>query len=254
MRHQILSALALSSILISEASAQVTAVAGPPAAPVGCPFTVALSNDTNAPVSFLPSCLFSVSDAGGVLVYALSNCGPNFSTLAAGATYTATWPQVNTLGVPVPPGNYTITVGLPPFPGGGVAMFPVTVGGVDAAIALSGAPRIGTARSLELCAPLDGGRNYLVAAALGTSPGIPTCAGLLPLAPDELFTLSLTSGVFQSFQGVLNNTGQSSSPVLAIPRSPALFGATFFLAFVAYDAVSSCPITRISAPLPVTIR
>jgi hypothetical protein len=237
-------------VLASAAQAQVAAVVSP-SAPVGCPVIVAISNDTGAGV-WTGACPFGVRTAAGVPVLSSVPCIGIVIEILPGATFATSWNQLDDFGVQVPPGSYIVDVLVPSV---GLVPFPLTIGG-DAAVSLGGVPRIGTSRNLELCSPLDGGRGYLMAASLGTFPGIATCAGTVPLAIDRLLAFSLdpANPVFLGFQGTLDAAGRASSPALAIPSDPQLVGITVWLAFVAFDPVAACPITRISAALPVTVQ
>ena len=93
-------------------------------------------------------------------------------------------------------------------------------------------------------------------AALATGPGIPTCAGIVPLAADPLLFLSLdpTNPHFLNFAGVLAPDGAAETSTLALPNIPALVGQSFVLAFVVLEIGPVCPVVRISAPLTVTIE
>ena len=95
-----------------------------------------------------------------------------------------------------------------------------------------------------------------MAASLASVPGMSTCAGIVPLVPDDVFFFSLdpANGLFQNFAGVLGPSGTTSSPSITFPPAPWLIGLTFVVDFVAYDLSLPCLITRISSPLPITVQ
>jgi hypothetical protein len=233
-------------LVCSCAGAQVTGHVGPPVAPIGCPFTISLSNDTNG-IYWVGCTFFGVRDAAGVPVLEVG-CSANVNPMPPGATVTTYWPQTNTSGAQVPPGTYLVDFWV----GSVIQTQSVTIGGVDAAISILGAPHVGTTRNIRVCSPQDGGKAFAMAAAL-TTPGIATCAGIVPLAMDWLFFLSLdpSNPYFLNFTGTLANDGSSEVSALALPNIPALVGQSFVLAFVVLDFSQACPVLRISAPLTV---
>ena len=244
MRSMTLALLALSSV----SWAQLHAVVGPPVAPIGCPFVIGVSNDT--PVQqWVSACPFLIKDATGAQV-APGACPGIVYNLNPGETFTTAWPQFDFFGNPLPPGTYTVEVNLL----GITTSHQVVIGGADAAIAHEGVPKIGTNRTLRLCAPLDAGHSYLAGAALSAT-GIPTCNGVVPLALDPLLTFSIdpANPVFLNFAGTLDVAGGSQAPSLALPNLPAIVGASFVLCFIVADPSSPCIVRRIAAPLVVTI-
>jgi len=77
------------------------------------------------------------------------------------------------------------------------------------------------------------GADYVAAASLGTSPGIPTPFGMLPLNLDVLLRLSLRDrSTFTGFQGTISGDGRAQGAVHLVD-DPALHGFGFFVAFVA---------------------
>jgi hypothetical protein len=235
-------------VLDSLSFAQFQAVIGPPVAPIGCPFVVGVSNDTPVPHD-ISACPFQITNAAGAII-APGPCAGVVYTVNPGQTFTFFWPQLDQFGTQLPPGPYTVTVNLL----GTTYSSTVLVGGADAAAALMGVPRIGTNRSLQLCAPLDGGYPYLAGAALSAT-GIATCGGVVPLALDSLLTFSIdpANPVFLGFAGLLDASGASQAPSLALPNVPSIVGASFVVSFIAADPASPCLVRRIAAPLVVTI-
>jgi hypothetical protein len=244
MRSMTLALLALSSV----SWAQFHAVVGPPVAPIGCPFVIGVSNDTSVP-QWVSACPFIIKDATGATV-APGGCPGIVYQLNPGQTYTTGWPQFDFFGNPLAPGMYSVEVNLL----GTTFVQNVLVGGVDAAIAHQGVPKIGTNRNLELCSPLDAGHAYLAGAAL-SSTGIPTCNGVVPLALDPLllFSIDPTNPVFLNFAGTLDAGGMSQAPSLALPNLPGIVGASFVVSYIVVDPSSPCIVRRIAAPLVVTI-
>jgi len=230
--------------------AQVGVVVGPETAPIGCPFVIAISNDTNQTMWIGSPCPFNVKDATGAYVYA-PPCVAVLVPIAPGDTFVTTWNQIESYwGNPVPPGNYVIEL-----PAYGISK-PVTIAGNGAALASRGVPRIGTNRSLQFCAPTEAGRLYLGAASAAPALGIPTCGGVIPLSIDALLFASLIqpNATFQNFTGVLDSAGTSILPSLNIPNDPNLVGIQVAVAFVTFDPGLACPIRQISMPATVTIQ
>ncbi len=245
MRFAAFSAL----ILVSVAGAQVSSSVGPPVAPIGCPVSISVSNDTNS-TYFTSYCPFVIRDSGGTTIFT-PFCIAIVNPIAAGSTFTTYWAQNNDSGLQVPPGTYFVDV----FISGATQSTPVVIGGADAAVSILGVPRIGTQRNLRLCSPGDGGFTFGMAAAL-SSVGISTCAGIVPLDTDPLFFLSLdpSNPFFIGFTGALDNTGISETPSLNVPNVPAIVGQSFVLAFVTVDFSQPCPVRTISAPTSITIQ
>ena len=250
MKTYLIPALLLLPLASRPALAQLDATVGPSPAPLGAPISVAVSNDTPALVG-TGVCNFAVQDANGNPVFTFIACPEILALIPAGEVFVNSWNQLDDLGNPVPAGSYTVDVFLPD---GTTKSFPLTLGGVDAAATLHGVPRIGTTRALRLVSPLDPGFPYVAAASGAVAPGIATCAGALPIAPDFLFLLSLSgSSAFQNFAGTLDGTGESVDPQVSIPPSPALVGLPLAFAFLTLDLAQPCPVRRISAPLAVTV-
>ena len=246
-----LPALSALALLVAPLGAQVSSSVGPPQAPVGCPIQITLSNDTGVAVA-TGICPFEIQDAAGNLVFAPA-CIEILVFIQPGDTFTTQWDQVDQNGNQVPPGSYQVRVNEPD---GDVEFHKVEIGGTAAAIAPLGVAKTGTNRSYQLCSPGDPGRPYRLAASFTNAVGISTCAGTVPLDLDGLFFLSQsTPGVFQNFAGVLDATGASAAPSIAIPAQPGLVGTSFQLAFVVLDSPGApCGIRTISSNLPVTIQ
>ncbi|HYC76580.1 MAG TPA: hypothetical protein VEI02_03030 [Planctomycetota bacterium] len=251
MSHVSNKAAALLVACATFASAQVTATVGPPTAPVGCPIWISVSNDTPSGIFLSSPCPYVVKDAFGVAIYT-PFCIAIIQPIAAGGTFTTTWPQINDFGIPVGAGNYVVQVNHP----GGPTNVPITIStAATGGVAQLGTAKIGVTRNLGLCSPGDGGFTYVAAAAFTTTPGIVTCAGTIPLAADALLTLSLTpgNGVFNNFLGTLDATGRSTAPSITVPNLPALVGLSFWTAFVVYDPNAPCQIRSISEATEVFI-
>ncbi|HYC76579.1 MAG TPA: hypothetical protein VEI02_03025 [Planctomycetota bacterium] len=232
--------------------AQVTATAGPPVVPLGGTVWVSVANDTPNEVFLSSPCNYQVLDAGGLPVFAPVFCTGNVVQIPAGGVFSTTWSQVDNAFAQVPAGNYTVLVFHP----GGPTPVPIVVSATeDAGIAQLGTARIGTVRNLALVAPAHAGFAYVVAAAFSTTPGLGSCAGVVPLAADALLTMSLTpgNGVFFNFTGVLDVTGGATTPAIAVPNLPALIGLSFPVAFVVVDPTAPCFLRSISAPTTIVM-
>jgi catechol 2,3-dioxygenase-like lactoylglutathione lyase family enzyme len=90
---------------------------------------------------------------------------------------------------------------------------------------------LGAPTPITLEIPAAANRPFLLAAALGTAPGLPLPGGFtLPLNPDSVFNLSLTpgTGVFNGFFGNLDGNGRASA-TLTLPNLPGLLGLPIFV-------------------------
>lgn len=248
-------ALVISALLLfaPAASAQLKSAVGPPVAPVGCPISVSISNDTSFGTT-TGICYYEVKDASGALVFTFLACPQIAVFVPPGATYTLTWDQRDVFGVQVPPGRYQVEVKLPT---GSVETTTIRIDAdAEAAAAYLGVPKIGTQRNLRLCAPQDPSRFYFLGAAFAGDVGIPTCGGVVPLNPDGLLSLSTnpSNPSFLSFSGFLDEQGESTDPAISIPGDTAFVGAAFQLAFVAVDFAQPCPFVTVSEALPVLVE
>ena len=85
---------------------------------------------------------------------------------------------------------------------------------------------LGATSAVSLSVPSAANRFYILAASTATTPALPLPGGhILPLAPDALFSLSLTSGngVFVNFFGQLDAQGQGAASIV-IPALPHIIG------------------------------
>lgn len=121
-----------------------------------------------------------------------------------------------------------------------------------AALTLAEDPRVGRMVALELAAPCQPGATYALAAALGTTPGIPIDSRRIPLNPDALFALSFSvPSVFAGFVGTLDAQGRAAAAVHVLPP---LAGATFYLAGITLDPTAPSGIGAITGALPFAVR
>jgi hypothetical protein len=108
--------------------------------------------------------------------------------------------------------------------------------------------------------PGDGGLTYVIAASLGSQPGISLGpCGTIGLNVDILLILSLQGLVFFPFTGPLDGQGQlsgwptaASSPlVLNVPGGLGGLGVTVYTAFVTYPG--PCIVKTIAPTVPIAI-
>jgi len=93
-------------------------------------------------------------------------------------------------------------------------------------------PRVGTTVNLQVRADGDAGNGWLAACSLGSLPGFPIDTRVVPLNPDLLFALSLsTPSIFDNFLGVLDGMGRGTARI-HIPGVQGLVGITIYAAFV----------------------
>ncbi|MEM7205969.1 MAG: hypothetical protein AAF628_37285 [Planctomycetota bacterium] len=238
--------------LATAGPAQVASTVGPPVAPVGCPISIAISNDSPAQVG-TGICPYLVEDTAGRPVY-VPICPAILRLVEPGETFSTLWPQVDNNGRPVPPGDYAVTVTLP---GGAIQQHTVTIDATArGGVATVGVVRLGTARRLYACSPRTPNDLYVMAAsASGTAPGVALCGGTLPLNLDPLLLASLQPNpVLLDFQGLLDGSGTTTDPAIALPPIAALAGVSFHVAFVAAPRGQPCPLTVFSEPLRITVN
>ena len=112
-------------------------------------------------------------------------------------------------------------------------------------------PDVGKTYSLKLSSANDAGFTYQAALAFSHRPGIKTAAGVIPLAPDAMFRLSVTGApIFRGFSGLLDSRGAAVLHV-DIPNIAALRGLRLFLAAVTVDTTG---IRRILGPHGFNLR
>jgi len=122
-----------------------------------------------------------------------------------------------------------------------------------ATLTATGSPQVGTTVSLALFAPNDPGLVYVCGSSLGSVPGIPVDTRVIPLNPDGLLLLSLTTpAIFANYQGVLDNSGRAGA-MIHIPLIPPLAGVSFHTAFVTVRPGAPSGIGSISDAVPLTI-
>lgn len=255
-----LAPLALAALALP-ASSQLASTVGPPTAPTGGFVAISMSNDTATPFLVGQACPFEVHTAAGALVYDI-DC-PTWAAipLDPGGTATFWWEQVDNTFTQVPDGDYVVTVELPD---GTTPTHPLTIGGTAGGVAIKGVPRLGTTRGFFIQAPTAANLPYLMAASTAPAPGIPTCAGTIPLTPSPLLFLSLppSSSQFVNFTGALGESGEAGlsffsaapNPAVAIPADPTLAGLAVSFAFVSIDSSAPCVFRTISSALTVTLQ
>ncbi len=242
------------ALLAAPALAQITtgdvqSIVGPPQAPIGCPVSISISNDSNQGF-WMGVCPWQVLK-GSTPVFS-PICIQIAKLLSPGETFSTEWHQNDDFGNPVPPGKYTVRVFLPT----GIQQdHLVQIGGTDAGMAALGIPKIGTTRNYQLCSPLDPNGFYLVLASGSNTTGIPTCGGTVPLDADDILLTSVSDPtIFQNSFGNLDGNGRSDAMALAIPPLPSLVGLDLVFAFIVIDFTDPfCGIRRISAPLKLQI-
>ena len=166
----------------------------------------------------------------------------------------------------LPPGTFTVT-----FRATGYQDFTtsVTVGafnvtqtldvflvptGAPATLQRTGAGQPGTPVQLTYQSPGDAGRDYWVAMALGSVPGIALGSRTVPINGDALFLASLNL-----FPILVNNLGvlPAGDTVVAtfnVPPVPALVGLTFWFDGITLDPSCQAGVRAFSPSLSVTIQ
>ena len=231
----------------------VTVQVGPNPSPLGTPVYASVTNNTDL-VMGIGICPWRILDASGTEVFD-ATCLLGEALVSSLGTINYRWEQTDQLGNPVPAGNYFFEVLTP----GGAFVEPFTVGGVEANLHLKGTPAIGTAgfgfggRQIMLASPSDPGASAMALASFSTTPGIPTCGGLVPLAPDSLMAATISGNVLTNHITTLDAQGVSEEPLLPLPDQASLVGVNFALGFVVFDLAQPCFVTRVSQPLPLQV-
>ena len=122
-------------------------------------------------------------------------------------------------------------------------------------LAKSGTDRIGTITSLTYTSAGDAGAGYLLALALGATPGIPVgCGRTLPLNGDALFLASVQPGSpILNGIGTLPGSAQVAAQ-LVIPPIAALAGLTVYVGGVTTADDFPLSVKKFSASLPITFQ
>lgn len=132
-----------------------------------------------------------------------------------------------------------------------VDMFPGAV-----PLSMRAIPRPGGTVPLDLHAPNDPNRSYIMAVSLSNA-GIPVGSRVIPLFPDTIFFVTLSNflpTVTRNYQGVLDANGRATATLdLTSLTNPALQGITLHHAFVVLNPASPNGISTISNGLPVLI-
>jgi hypothetical protein len=248
-------ATALVSLALGSAAfAQVSTTLGPDPVPFAGTIGISMTNVGTTDTFIGDGCPYEVRrTSDGAVFYSLP-C-PLFAAieLEPGETASFFWDLRDDFNQLVPPDTYTVRVFQPD---GVVPSFVVTVGGVDAALAFLGPAKLGETPGLLLTSPPNAGRVYLAMASLATTPGIPTCAGVVPMAPFGIFfdSINPASPTFLSFLGVLDPfIGRSLDPHVAVPSSPSILGVQVWFDYVALDFTQPCVVTAIAAPVSVVV-
>lgn len=122
--------------------------------------------------------------------------------------------------------------------------------------ALSAAPVVGTTVQIQLSAPSEANRAFVLALSLASSPGITVGPGqVVPLAWDPVFEPSITAPTLIGLSGNagrMNAAGAASVP-WALPNAVSLVGFTVRAAFVTINAANGNA-AEISSALPVTFE
>ncbi len=116
---------------------------------------------------------------------------------------------------------------------------------------------VGTIVQLALDLPGSGGHDYLLLAALSTSPAIPLSGGrALELYPDPLllYTLTVPNGpVFTGLAGQLDPAGAATA-AFAIPGDPGLVGLQIHFAALTYRGGSLLNLGQVTDPFTLTLQ
>jgi len=129
---------------------------------------------------------------------------------------------------------------------------PLTAGTVN--LSMRSVPFTGTNVALDLNAPGDANKAYVLAASF-SNLGIPIGSRVIPLFPDSLFVLTVTNAiptVFQNYTGILDGSGRATATLVLLPF-PALKGVILHHAFLVIDPTKPFSIGTISNGLPVVI-
>jgi len=148
---------------------------------------------------------------------------------------------------------YNATTAITPTPGALMGM-KVRLTTVDTQIFGSGTGRIGTALTLILFSPPDGGLPYQVGTSLGNGP-TPIGSRQIGLSLDDLLVVSvggLLPAIFQNYAGNLDASGQGTAKMV-IPNNAGLVGIRLHSAFVTLKNGAPFHIESISDTFTFTV-
>jgi hypothetical protein len=193
-----------------------------------------------------------VADAANVAVW---QGPPVMATIPAVGVHTMSFPGTDSFGNPLAPGTYQVQAEMVPGMWFSIVNFdwdssPAS----ESSTELPFWPMLGSTRVAMFQSPLDAGRPYIFAVSLGSSIGIATCGGVVPLDNDPLFAYCLgpMNSVVSPLVGVLDAAGCTNSalaPHLVFPADPAVSGWTVHGCFVVLDLNAPCPVRRIGGDL-----
>ena len=139
--------------------------------------------------------------------------------------------------------------------GGTVHRIKATTGG--STLTVFGTPSIGSTINLSLNAPGNPSRAFILGISASTAPGIVLGDGrIIPLTADPLLLYALTTvpnGLYNPV-GNLHSLLSNALVPLAIPNTPAIIGAEFWMAYIVLEPTASAGVQIISCPTSILVQ
>jgi hypothetical protein len=199
--------------------------------------TVLFTLESTSPVVLTSACGFNEIRAGsptGPIAFLSVVCPGVAPTVSPGSPYLRVWDQRNNAGFRVPAGEYyaRFTYIDPNFANPVNRWIPVRLDDATAPPLLTlsaiGFPVTGTPYSMQIIDASNPGAPYVIAASFTTDTGWTVSPGVhIALDQDALWNLSYpiaNASLFTGFTGVLDATGSTTAPSIAVPNLPSLVG------------------------------
>lgn len=254
--------LALATVLASHAGAQSLALAGrasPNPAPLGTTITFTL--ESTAVVMLSSGCVINEIRSGsptGAVVWQPFICPAVLIQVNPGAPLNTTWNQLDSVGQPVPGGDYYARFSFwdqnfgvqthrwVPF------RISDPLAPAQATLAATGFPTRGSVFNLSITDTANPGAVYVAAASFTTDTGWTVAPGFhIALDQDALWNLSFPAAhpaLFAGFTGSLDASGFTNVPMVFVPQLAQLQGLPFAVQAVvlgAGGAVLTNPLTTV---------
>ena len=180
-------------------------------------------------------------------------------TLPVGGALALNWDGTDDAGMPVVPGYYGLLQRYAPngWGFGWAVGYPASSEAPKTLSRFVLSPSPGRTSRALFQSPADAGRQFVFAMSFGSSQGIQTCGGVVPLDPDSLFYYVSDPRIRWSAHSPAHSTHMAArrrgGAQLTLPDDPSLYGLSFSACFVVINPMDSCPVYRIGEAIESTI-